>query len=438
VKNDLDLSYKGIFLFSLPTIFATILEPLAGMVDTALIGNFNTRLLAELALAATLMTSFTWIFNFLIHAPLQTVASAIGKTGGFISHKEEVQLKVRVSLIICFAVGVISLGILIFGKSLLYQLMGVSNELLQGVDEYFVIRLVGHPFTLLFQSCLSLLRAFGKVNEGFVYILASTILNILLSYTFIYHFDLGIAGAAWGTVISQVLGFLLAFMTLNKCASLKWLDWKKGFTWAPEYLTFGKKSLNIFLRSFFLTSAFFLATKLSAKLDLASISAHQIMTQFWLTLAALMDGLSVSASVYCARFSESGNKESLRSFIAKIVRLSIIIGLFFSLLFFLGKGFFMELYTKDPEVIFVLASLWLIMILVQPLNALTFILDGIMFGLGRFAYLRSNMMIAVALFFFPFAYYSWSKGNLMAIWIGFCLINLWRSLSNSLLLKRLI
>lgn len=438
MKNELDLSHKGIVLFSLPTIFATLIEPLAGMVDTALIGRYDTKLLAELALAATLMTSFTWIFNFLIHAPLQTVAASLGKVGGFESNKEEVKLKVRVSLSLCLVVGVLSFLLLLFFKSFLYQLMGVRPELFSGVNEYFVIRLIGHPLTLLFQSCLSILRAFGRVNIGFFYILFSTLLNVIISFVFIYHFDLGIAGAAWGTVISQIIGFLFSFYSLNVNAQMRAKDWLKELKWSSEYLTFGKKSFHIFLRSFFLTSAFFLATKVSASLDHVSISAHQIMTQFWLTLAALMDGLSISASVYCARYSEAKNKEHLLTFLKNILSLSLFLGVIFSLLFLLGKSFFLELYTKDVAVVLVLSGLWPIMILVQPLNALTFILDGVMFGLGDFSYLRDNMVLAVCLFFFPLAYYSYITQSLMALWVGFCLINLWRTISNFWHLKRIL
>ena len=65
-QRPLDLGLKSLLLFSIPSIVSSMLEPLTATVDTALVGQLNTKWLAALAIATVIFSSFTWMFNFLI------------------------------------------------------------------------------------------------------------------------------------------------------------------------------------------------------------------------------------------------------------------------------------------------------------------------------------------------------------------------------------
>ena len=129
-----------ILLFSLPSIAALLLEPLASVVDTALVGHLDTSLLAALAIGTTLFSSFTWIFNFLIHASTQSIASVVDSSLG---------ARANVSLTIALIVSLVTCLFLYFFRMNLYEMVGASADQFSSVDEYFLIRIYGHPAAIL-------------------------------------------------------------------------------------------------------------------------------------------------------------------------------------------------------------------------------------------------------------------------------------------------
>jgi MATE family multidrug resistance protein len=202
-KNE--FSYKELFLFSLPSILSSLLEPLSGTIDTAFVGQVSTVWLGGMALAVTLLSSFTWMFNFLVHASTQAVAS---------SEDSKVCEAIKTSLSVALVVGIVTTFLLWAFKEPLFELVGVNQSLYEYSNSYYSIRILGHSFTLLYTTILSLLRGLGRVNISFFMIGLTTALNALLTYLALFVFDLGLAGAAWGTVLSFVLGSLISFTYL--------------------------------------------------------------------------------------------------------------------------------------------------------------------------------------------------------------------------------
>ena len=130
---------RQILLFSLPSVAASLLEPLAGIVDTALVGQIDTTMLASLAVGTTILASFTWIFNFLIHASTQGIAAAAF---------EDIGGRVRMSLSVALVVAVMSAVGLYFARFYLYEFLRAPNIGEGLIDEYFLPRLLGHPSRL--------------------------------------------------------------------------------------------------------------------------------------------------------------------------------------------------------------------------------------------------------------------------------------------------
>ena len=75
-----ELHLRKLLIYSSPLILGSLLEPLASIVDTAFIGRWGTTELAALAIGVTIFNSFSWVFNFLVHIPMESVAKAtLGK-----------------------------------------------------------------------------------------------------------------------------------------------------------------------------------------------------------------------------------------------------------------------------------------------------------------------------------------------------------------------
>ena len=119
--------------------------------------------------------------------------------------------------------------------------------------------------------------------------------NIIISYLLMYRYDYGIEGAAYGTVASFFLGtsFGLFYLFRNR-VELKLVNTSKLVL--NDLLNFGGESLNLFLRTFFLLSTFFVATALASHISPHTVAAQDIALKLWIFGAFLMDGFAITAT----------------------------------------------------------------------------------------------------------------------------------------------
>jgi putative MATE family efflux protein len=408
----------GLFVFSLPSILGSLFEPLSGVIDTALVGQTNTQWLAALAVGTTLLNTFTWMFNFLVHATTQALADAIGRG-------EAPAQKVQTSLLWALCVGLFSAGILFLSRPLLYQVMGVGPELRPFVEAYFVTRLMGHPLTLLMTTALSLLRGLKKVRTSFWMVVLSFGLNACLTWLFLWPLDLGLWGVALATVIAHALSLIVSlFFVLRDPRIIVRNLWQKPTL--SESASFGNKSLQLFGRSFVLSGCFFLSTRVASELGVLELAAYQVGLQFWLFSSFVIDGVAMSATILCASYMGAGKKVLAREVARLTLWMGIILGVIFtSVYFFFGESLW-PLFTQDPAVIKLLAQSWPWIAGGQILLCFSYVYDGILFGLNAFSFLRRLIFWAAIIAYMPMMGLGIWFEQMSFIWIGLTTLGLYR------------
>lgn len=428
-----DFSYKALWIFSIPSILSSLLEPMANVVDNALVGNISTHWLAALAVSSVILNSFTWIFNFLIHGSTQLIASHQDE------HEDSSLLagKVKMALGLAFIVGVVCSLVLFFLSDFLFTVAGGQAELKTLFEEYFFIRLIGHPFTVMYITLVSVLRGFSRVKESFYLVLFTTLLNVLLTYLFLNVFQLGLAGAAYGTIISTVIGFLMAFVLVYQNQSVKkYLLSSK----LPEesMVRFGKNSVNLFGRSFSLTLAFFISTRLSGLCGVVELATHQILLQAWLFSSFLLDGVAITGNIWGAKLNALKRFDDLKICFNRLLKMGLGIGVIFSIIYFIFQQQIISIFTYDKNVFLLAFSVWPIVYLSQIPSSLAFVYDGLIFGLEGYGFLRKHMMIGVALVFIPMATLTHINKTLMGVWLALAFLNLYRGVSGFYFVNRFL
>lgn len=409
---------REIVLFSLPSIAASLLEPLSAIVDTGLVGQLDTEMLAALAVGTTLLSTFTWVFNFLIHASTQALAGASDDNLGG---------RTRVSLTIALVVGVVTAVFLYAFRVPLYQL--VSDKILSVdlVDEYFVPRLIGHPLAILFMTSLSLLRGLSRVQLALIFVAVSTGCNIFSSWFFLYILKIGLAGAAWGTVFANGIGMLACFIALSRDERVR-----QSFSKLPaltEWFSFGKNSLNLFGRSLALTGSLFLGARFAAADGAEALAAHQILLQVWLFVSFFIDGVAITANIKGSELARDQQRESFRALVKQVLLLGLCLGAFFSVYYFIFDDLTQGIFTRDPVVLELIDDLWPWIAITQIPNALAFVYDGVLFGLGSiggFVWVRRWMIVGSLLVFLPI---SLTISGLKGVWFAFIALNCFRLLT---------
>lgn len=420
------LRLKDLWWFSLPSIISSVFEPLASVVDTALVGRLSAESLGSLALCAGIFNAITWVFNFLVHTSTQSIADSTAQ-----KDPNLLKQRVQISMTMALLVGVLCSCVLYFPSHSWFSVMGGDEKLWPDFIEYFRPRALFHTLTILSVTLLSILRGYSDLKVVVYIMTAGTMTNIFLSWLFLYPLNYGLAGAAYGTIVSNLLVVLVCLFFLLKKKNLK-LNLLNIFTFNlphEQLFKFGRNSLNVFGRSFVLTGCFFLATRLASFIGVKSLAAHQVLLQVWLLGSFFLDGLAISGNILGARFFFAGKVRTTRIIFNKLLKLGVVVGAIFTLSYGLFWEQVLQLFTKDPEVLKIMLQLKWPIVLSQLVSAIAFVYDGLIFGLDGFSYLRKHMFIGAIFFYLPFTLYTLVSPELMWIWAGLISLNVYRTIS---------
>ncbi len=420
-----NIGYGSLWLISIPTILATLVEPLAEMVDTAFVGRMGLSELAALSACHGVFAVATWLFNFLIHVSTVQLAQATGRRD---SERKEVDIKIGLSLAATVGTA-LCLALLLLRPLLLGGLMNLQSPERALAEAYYDVRAFSMPFVLLANASLGILRGLNHITFSFFVVLGTTTTNIALTALFLSFTDAGLAGVAWGTLLGYGAGALFsAGFILVKHLPRDSL-WKGWFVWKGEaFSAFGKRAVNQFLRTLALSGSFLTATALVNRADPLSAASYQVTLQLWLLGAYVLDGLAVTASAVGGKLHAQNDRHNWGLLAQRLVAMGFCVGLGFTALYALFPEV-TSVFTTEAAVIRRVDDLWWLICLMQVPNAVAFVFDGLLFGTGDFAFVRKRMVEGTLLLFFPLALASTqiaSADTLLFVWFGSSALNFYR------------
>ena len=213
---------KLLMQLAIPAMIANVVNALYNIVDQIFIGqgvgylgNAATNIafpITTICLALGLMTGVGAASNFNLELGRKEVEKARRIAGTAV-----VQLIVM-GIAVCVLVQIF--------LAPLMQLFGATDQIFDYAMEYSRITAYGIPFFLFSTGFNPLVRSDGRATFSMMAIIAGAVLNTVLDPIFIFVFQMGIAGAAWATVISQMVSALLLFAYIPKFRSVKfqWED----------------------------------------------------------------------------------------------------------------------------------------------------------------------------------------------------------------------
>jgi Na+-driven multidrug efflux pump len=142
------------------------------------------------------------------------------------SKRQEASEGVGTALVMTIIAAVV---IFVCGKLLIQPMLllfGATETVLPYALDYTSIILYGLPFVMMSMTLNAIIRADGSPKYSMFSMLSGAILNIILDPIFIFVFDMGVKGAAYATIIGQVLGFAVSVVYLGK---FKHVDFKLSY-----------------------------------------------------------------------------------------------------------------------------------------------------------------------------------------------------------------
>ena len=202
-----------------------------------------------------------------------------------------------------------------------------------------------------------------------------------------------------------------------------------------DLLNFGGESLNLFLRTFFLLSTFFVATALASHISPHTVAAQDIALKLWIFGAFLMDGFAITATSLGGKLVGEKNFKLWREINDKLVVLGVAVGVLLACIYYFGQSNLIGIFTTDASLITIISSYYFILIIAQPLNGLVFVYDGILFGSRSHKFLRNSMAISTGLGTLPFFIAAYHLGDATYVLWGLFATNIFRGLTTWRYLK---
>ena len=197
--------------YALPAIIAQTASSLYNMVDSIFIGQgVGPLAISGLAVTFPLMNLST-AFGTLVGAGAATMLSVLLGQKNYKAANKVLGNVVTLNTII----GLVFMAVaLIFIDPILY-FFGASENTLPYAKEYITIILIGNVITHLYFGLNAAMRSSGNPKKAMGLTIFTVVFNTILDPIFIFVFDMGIAGAAWATVIAQTAAMLVVLAHFN-------------------------------------------------------------------------------------------------------------------------------------------------------------------------------------------------------------------------------
>ena len=229
---------KQIMKFALPIFIGNVFQQLYSMVDTIIVGNT----LGEAALAGVGATS---AISFLVIGFVQGMTAGFSvKTSQYFGSRDEYNVKrsVATSFMLCAVLTVILTLISVFTTMPLLKLMKTPDEVIQYSYDYIVIIYAGLFATVFYNMVSSILRALGDSKVPLLFLIMASVINVGVDLLFIVVFKMGVAGAGWATVLSQLLSAIACLIYMFKkydILKIKKEHFKTSWRFCYQHLAIG-------------------------------------------------------------------------------------------------------------------------------------------------------------------------------------------------------
>ena len=431
---------KEILRLSIPAIISNITVPILGLSDTTISGHLGSELyIGAIAVGTMMFNVVFWLFGFLRMGTTGLTAQAYGAR----DNDECRKLLVR-ACALGLIIGVVILLLHIPIRWLLLLLISPEGQVADYASDYFNICIWGAPALLFNMAVMGWFLGVQNTVVPMIISVSVNIVNIILSLCFVFLFDMGFEGVAYGTMISNWVGVGIAILYV-----LKFYEWRFPRICRTDILQlsdmgrFFKINTDIMFRSACIMSVSLTVTSIGAQLGALTLAANAIIMQFFILFSYFMDGFAFAAEALSGKFVGARDLHNLKRVINRLLLWALGVASVFTIIYIGGYKFIVSFITNEENVIATVDkySLWLKLIPLVTVAA--FIYDGIYIGLTA----TRQMLIATflsAMAFLSICFIHPFGGNLIdlpqnhTLWIAFLTYLLLRGVMLGFYTKRLL
>ncbi len=333
-----------ILKFALPLILTNLGQQFYLIVDAAIVG----RGIGVKALASVGAADWTyWLVLWTIAGFTQGASIFVSRYFGDKNYKN-LNKTIAMSAILCSAVGVLLTVVGILAVSPVLTALKTPDDIIGGAKVYLYTMIAGTMVVMAYNLTSSILRAFGDGKSPLYAMIISAILNIFLDLLFVMVFKWGIFGAAFASVLSQLVSFIYCFMQIKKidCVNpdkeARTFDFKMIKDLTVFSIPLAAQYMVIALGGIILQSTINLQGSIF-------VAGYTAVNKVYGLLESSALSLGVAFSTFFAQNFGAGKKDRVKQGIATGIKLCVIASVIVSVTVMLSGRYLLEFFLDVNE-----------------------------------------------------------------------------------------
>ncbi|HEV3226491.1 MAG TPA: MATE family efflux transporter, partial [Acidimicrobiales bacterium] len=296
-------------------------------------------------------------------------------------------------LALCIAAVLVPGGLLAGGW--LVRALGASGALATNAEIYLRISMLGVPALLVTLAGTGYLRGRQDTLTPLAVALGSNVVNLALELVLINGLGFGIGASALATVVAQ--NAAAAVYVRRVVRAVRTLD--VGIR--PDRRSIGvlgRAGGALLLRTAALRGALTAATAMATRIGSVDVAAHEIAYELWNFLALALDAVAIAGQAIIGKELGAGSDEEAKAMGRRMLGIGLLSGAVLGALVLALRTVLPHVFSGDEAVIALASFLLWYVALLQPVNGLVFVLDGVLIGAGDLRYMAGAMVGAAAVF----------------------------------------
>ena len=334
--------------FAFPVMLANALQAVYSMVDMIVVGKFvGASGLSAVGIGGQLLNMFLCIgmaFSFggqiLISQQVGAKDDTFQPTIGTLFTSEAI-------LAIVFGI----LGILL--REPLISMLNTPEEAWQDSIDYLVICCTGMLFIYGYNAVCSILRGMGESRLPMIFIAIASVVNLILDLVFVSLFDMGVAGAAYATVIGQALAFICSIVYLYRHKEAFGFDFRLS-SFKIDFsrlIPIAKLGIPYIVNSLAITCSMMFVNARVNSYGVTVSAVDSIGNKLLSIMNIVVGAISVAGSTMMAQCFGAGYHDRMKQCYRACLVICMITWVLLSAVYLLFPKWVFSLFSNDPAVL---------------------------------------------------------------------------------------
>lgn len=340
--------WKQLLLFFFPILFGTFFQQLYNTVDAIIVGRF----VGKEGLAAV-GGSAAMIINLLVGFFIGLSSGATVIISQFYGARQQAKVSQAVHTAVAFSIagGLVIMAVGLITAPAALRAMGTPEETMADSILYLRIYFLGLIGNLLYNMGAGILRAIGDSKRPLYFLIVGCMTNIVLDVVLVLFFHMGVAGAAWATILSQLAAAVLVIATLLKTDDMYRLNWREVRIHPDMLLRIIQIGLPAGLQSVMYSASNIIIQSSVNALGTNVVAAWTAYGKIDVIYWTIINAFGISITTFVGQNFGAGKLDRVYKGIRVCLGISAGATIFLSLLLYQFGQYIYLLFTTDTEVI---------------------------------------------------------------------------------------